>query len=549
MFVRACRAKAALWPLAAAAALGCGGAGEGHGPGGSKGSAEAPAPATAGASADEELVRCEAAWAAVEARPARPGTPQLGERRAAFLGRARGAMTLLVRAPDRDESEPARRLRARFDKDTAGTRVARLVATSKHDRAALRAAVLREGYLFADEPEDAFEVERQIKLANLFDDARIVLERGEESFVLERRTGKVTEYVHADGPRKGKAATLLFLDRVRTEGEPPKAPLHRDVVAFARREGFDRIRIERLTDDGILASLRYGETWARAVIGSEGARLERTCLREPKEVRDRVAAHLATDAWRRRANASMRQAVTAQLDEALPFDRPRGETGPDKDGSLRPYWSSAYLSGRQSFEVEEQTYQVFLPDGRPQPPQVCVDFVLDTYERAAGGWFAPRGDKPRRIAGRLDMSSYEIDNRRGVLGFGKFASERTDLFETIQFEGADRIPFARRDAFFAFLLENAELFRAGDVLAIQGLKRDDRIHQHAILLEEVDPLSGFPAGLADQMKLPRRRTWEGIMAEAPKRSLLYRARPAEVIVRTMDTEHTDLMARSTQPAP
>src|SRR4029077_14056799 len=95
--------------------------------------------------------------------------------------------------------------------------------------------------------------------------------------------------------------------------------------------------------------------------------------------------------------------------------------------------------------------------------------------------------------------------------------------------GAERIPFGERSRFFQFLLDHADDVRPGDVTAIQGLKRDNRIHQHAILVEWADPVTGFPGGLADQMKRPRRRTWEGIMAEAPLRSLLFRARPtAEV---------------------
>jgi hypothetical protein len=36
------------------------------------------------------------------------------------------------------------------------------------------------------------------------------------------------------------------------------------------------------------------------------------------------------------------------------------------------------------------------------------------------------------------------------------------------------------------------------------------------------------------MKRPRRRTWEGIMAEAPLRSLYYRVRPREGIFEKLD---------------
>ena len=49
-------------------------------------------------------------------------------------------------------------------------------------------------------------------------------------------------------------------------------------------------------------------------------------------------------------------------------------------------------------------------------------------------------------------------------------------------------------------------------------------------IEDTDPLTGFPDALADQMKRPRRRTWEGIMAEAPLRSLLFHVRPKPAVL-------------------
>ena len=494
------------------------------GSGSASGAAESDQPAF-----DAEGQACEAAWKAVENMPEEPGTSQLGERRVSFLGRARGAATLLVREPTPTASDKAGQERVLLEKAAVGTRIARTVGKLKYDKETLRDVVLHEGYLWAAEPEDAFELEARVKLTDLFDDPRLVLDRGEETFVLERKAGKSPEYVFAEGAQKGKSAKIWFLDRVRAEGGLEGQILHRDILAFTRRTGHDRMTIVRLGERGMLAKLRFGETTARAVIHSHGARLDLACLAEPKAVRERVAAHLATNAWRRNAEANMRGAVSAMLDEALPFDRPREEEGPDRDGLLRPYWLSAYLRGSQAFEVEEKTYQVYLPDGRPHPPQVCVDFVLDSWERASGAWFTPRGEKPQRIKGKLDISAYDPENRRGVLGFGKFAEENPELFELRKFEGEERIPFAKRDDFFAFLQAHVHELRAGDVLAIQGIKRDNRVHQHAILLEELDPLTGFPSGLADQMKAPRRRTWEGIMAEAPKRSLLYRARPRDVI--------------------
>ena len=42
---------------------------------------------------------------------------------------------------------------------------------------------------------------------------------------------------------------------------------------------------------------------------------------------------------------------------------------------------------------------VFDAAGKPWPPEVCVDFVRDSFERTAGTWFTPRGLPLRRDRG------------------------------------------------------------------------------------------------------------------------------------------------------
>lgn len=538
------------------------------------GGAASAAAATAGPvpGVDAELAACRARWEAIEATAAEPGVPELDARRAAILGRARGPALLFARAPtptSRDAlPEAARTALERLDRDPPGVRVSRAKAALKRDPRALRAALLREGYAFTTEPLDAFELVERVTLVDLFDEPRLVLERGASREVLVRaRHGKEHRYQRASD---GRPAQLLFGDRITVADEPaaaapgaappgaaapdaaapdaasppavaaPAPPLHVDVGAFADAAGFDRLTPRRLTASALLAELRVapaGRT-VRAVLDRRGAALELGCLVEPRDVRDEVVAAIEADAWRRRATAAMRAAVEEAVHDALPFDRPREVEGPDRDGELRPHWASAYLSRRQAFSVDDVTYPVFTPDGRPLPPQVCVDFVLDAWERASGRWYRPRGESPGRTAGRLDLDAEAIPNRRGVLGFGDFASSRPDLFDVRRFQGIERVPFAERDRFFAGLTAapptDREPFRAGDVVAIHGLKRDGRVHQHAILVEGVDPVTGLPHALADQMKRPRRRTWEGIMAEAPKRSLLYRARPREALFRKLD---------------
>src|SRR5262249_2311817 len=135
-----------------------------------------------------------------------------------------------------------------------------------------------------------------------------------------------------------------------------------------------------------------------------------------------------------------------------------------------------------------------------------------------------------------DFDDAGIRNRRGVMAFGAFAETKPDLFQTRKFTGGERIRFEERSRFFAFLTDHADDVRPGDVVAIHGMKPDNRIHQHAILVEWADPITGFPHGLADQMKRPRRRTWEGIMAEAPLRSLYYRVRPGDNVFAKLQPE-------------
>lgn len=488
--------------------------------------------AAASPDVDREAAVCAARWKEIEASPKTSGAKAYDADRIGFLGRARGEPVVFVdeplpATPDAD----ATLQKAWFDAQPAGLRVARLRERLKGKPAILRSLLLREGYAYLDDPRDMFFFVEKIELADLFDAPTLYLERGETRFKLSRTTlAKKPAYVVAEGETKGRKAQLLFADRVSDRETDLNAPKHVDVRTAFDREGIDRFTIERLTESGMIGQARFGSTWARAVITRRGAHAELACLDEPREKREAIARHVKDTAWRRLAVQRLRAAVGDELHEALPFDRPRGFEGPDRDGELRPYWMSAYLSGRQAFEVDGSTYYVYREDGKPQPPQVCVDFVLDSFERASGSWFNPRGEKPGRTKGVLSFDDFKIENRRGVVGFGLFVESRADLFDLRRFTGKERIPFGQRDEYFAALKENADEFAAGDIVAIQGLKRDDRVHQHAILVEGTDPLTGFPYALADQMKLPRRRTWEGIMAEAPKRSLYYRARPLRVIL-------------------
>jgi hypothetical protein len=383
----------------------------------------------------------------------------------------------------------------------------------------LRSVLLREGYLYASDPKEAHALVAGLKLVDLFDEPEIYLQRGTSISRLTRHGRRHRAYRYAGGPSEGAVAQLLFGDRVAATRDELADPLHRDLVELADREGFDRIEPLHLAANRVVARLRYGDTWVRALLRSRGARLQLLCLDGSASVRRLIATWRRSDAPRRRALARLRATVHRQVLDQLPFDRPRGETTAERDGQLRPLWWWAYRKGLAAFRHEEQSYPVFAADGHPLPPQMCVDLVLDSYERAAGTWFRPRGEPPKRVVAALDFDALGIKNRRGVLAFELFASEHPELFERLRLRPEQRIKFRERARFFNFLLSHAECFVPGDMVAIQGKKQDGLVHQHAILIERTDPATGFPYGLADQMHRPRHRPRPALLARlAPRPS-------------------------------
>lgn len=501
----------ALWSLAT---LGCGdGTRTGQAQAAPREAASAKMPE---AESDPELEECHARLAQITGETGLPGAPRFEENRAEILGRARGEPMVLIREPAAPPDGPK----------PGFSRVKQLEARHRFDKKALRTALLREGYVYSVDPHEALALVNLLDLTELFDEPVIYLERGEKVFELTRSKGRFPTYRYADGSQAG----LLLGDRVAVERNELAKPLHRDLRALGRRLGFDRARIQKRTEAALVAELRFGGRWVRTLLEADGARLDLGCFDAPAAERKLVREWMDADARRRTALDKLHAAIDQQVAEALPFDRPRDEKTAEKDGQLRPEWRWAYLHGQGFFSHEQVSYPVFDGRGRPMPPQMCVDFVLDSFERAAGTWFSPQGPDTRRIVGTLDLDQQGIKNRRSVLAFEQFARESPDLFEHRRLQPEERIPFGERSRFFAFLLAQADRFRPGDVVAIQGRKADGLIHQHAILIEDTDPVTGFPDALADQMKRPRRRTWEGIMAEAPLRSLLFHVRPKDSVL-------------------
>lgn len=468
--------------------------------------------------------RCEAERRAALAEPALPGAPGFDAIRSQLVARAKGEPVLFVRtpeyAPTTDPEVIAHRVRLATSGHAWDT-LAVFLAQARGRRHLARDVLLRQGYLYAEDPNLAFAMVSLVRLEDLFDDDSVWIQRGE--LTLDARRGR-NGYTFVDGPNRGEPARLLLFDRVGT-GTPEPA-LHRDLRALRYRMHFDTVRVERITEHRLVASVRYGELVIPTVIESDGARLAMRCRTVDPARRAALDAAIARGHERDRVLASLRATILSEVDERLPFDEPKTEIG-QEDGILRRSWQQAYLGGAKSFRYNGDRYRVFDSDGRPRVPQVCVDFLTDTFERASGTWWRPEGQARGRIDGKLDFDRVGEMPRRRVEAFIDFALRTPAWFDVHTTSPSERIELGYKRQFFDYLAAHAETYRAGDIVVIRGMVPwdDEHMHYHSFFVYETDPVSGIPIAIAGNAGTPAVWTWEAEARRTPRRSVWYRIRP------------------------
>jgi hypothetical protein len=467
---------------------------------------------------------CAARVRRLRALPALPGAPRLEAARAELLARARATPVVFERVP---RAAPADAALSGLRREIASSPTPGYTFLTLYPKLAARpsvlgALVLREGYLYADTPALAYALSVSVHLRNLFAAKTLVIERGSQ----RRRAVRDAhgKYVWADGPERGRRATLLLFDRVWQEGHDPGPALALDVAELQRKLDFERMRLERITERGVLARLRYGGVWVESVLEARGPKLELGCELVP-EGRE-AAVERARERAREMRHVLEREhaVIREEVREALPFDEPRTEHG-QQDGHLRPEWRWAYLHGWDYFTFNDDTYAVFDAAGRPHPPEVCIDFITDTLERSSGTWWRARGGTRERIEGALDFDTLNVENRHSVENFIDFAKAHPEWFSVYEPPEDERVPFWDVAHFYASLQANRDRFQPGDVVAILGKRSDDKLHYHSFFVYAADPVTGVPMLLAGNAGHPRIRSWPEVMGSAPRRSIVARIRP------------------------
>ncbi len=466
---------------------------------------------------------CQRRRAALLADTPLPGTATLGSVRAELVARAKAEPVLFLEPPRSPELPPDLAMwRRRLHRTGVPWQVLNEVF-SRYLRypGKLRQLLLTDGYLYAEKPDLAALLAGGLGLSQLFSEPEVSVTRGHRTWRAVRRNN---DYVWTDGPEAGKPARIWLFDRMALPGEVLGPSRHISLGTLRDRLGATRIEVEHMTSRAVVASLVYGERQVPAVLSIANGQLELECEAVPPGARPEVEAARTREMRQGRVLDRLLAAIAEQVGEALPFDEPRTEDG-QQDGRLRQEWRTAYLQGSSRFEFNGDWYPVFRLDGVPRVPQVCVDFITDTWERMAGTRWGKRDETRQRRVGRLDFDALNIENRRSVDSFISFAVAHPHWFDVMTIPESERVPFANRGAFFRQLFQRRGDFRPGDVVAILGPRDDGLLHYHSFFIVASDPFTSMPTLVAANAGQPRIRTWEGEMQNAPRRGIVARVRP------------------------
>lgn len=452
-----------------------------------------------------------------------PGAPQLDVARAEIVARARSAEVLFLDTPKPSPGSAAvEQLRRQlFESHKPWPAFHQAFLEYRRDRNVLREILLTDGYLYADKPATAALLGNHVVLSHLFDEHELVVIRGSQVL---HAVKKDAAYFWSDGPEKGSLARLWLFDRVTTAGESLSVPKHVSVDHIREQTGVESIQVERVTAKGILVQLIYDDARSPAVLALHNGTLELECEAIAPSDTAKIAVARSITLRKLKVMNQLREAIVAQVQEGLPFDEPKTEEG-QQDGKLRQEWRTAYLQGHNSFTFNGDKYSVFGSQGRPRVPQVCVDFVVDTWERLADTRWLNSAEGRGRHVGRIDFSTLGIENRRSVDRLIDYARNKPAWFEVVEFAEPERVPFMDRKGFFQHLFAHHRDFQPGDVVAILGLRDDERLHYHSFIIVSSDPLTGMPTAVAANAGRPRIRSWEAEMQNAPRRSIIARIRP------------------------
>lgn len=376
---------------------------------------------------------------------------------------------------------------------------------------------LTGGYLYTTDEDQARQWHRGLQLHEVYNTPKVTIRRGDAYFTVSRRS---YGYFHTEGPMEGRRASILLLDQVAPTRDSLPPPAAFDLLPLRRQIGARTFDVRSLSPSRVelVARLANGATFE--LTGThDGTRTVFFTRSGPDVIRKAIqASRLDTD-----EQYAITDAARDMTAERLRFDEPKTEFG-QQDGLLRREWSRAYYRGAKKYVVNGDAYDVYDRAGRPYPPQVCIDYIVDAIDRAGGSWFNPRGKRPRREQGLIELRRWPDYRSRSVADTVRLASENPDMWDLYTMPDERRIPWREREAFRAQLNAFPTSLQEADTIVIYGKRDDGRNHYHTYFVYRTDPIHGVPVSFADNAGWANLRVVDDIMKVAPRRYILHRLR-------------------------
>ena len=297
--------------------------------------------------------------------------------------RARVLPVIYGSMPERTENPRARHAREVLSHSGgARRRVRALKELHVDDRGFLRDVFLSQGYFFDDRVDVAPAMIKEIALPDLFDAPVIYRLRGDGVESLSRGE---SDYYDEDGQR----AALLLNDRVAESPDALLPPLHFDVREVRRQTGAQRVLATAVGASSASVNLVFPDGEIRpALLEIADGTTRVACLGGNPDTLNTTLDEA------RRFWAQHRRIIDAAeklVSERTMFDEPKDELEDvQEDGDLRLEWMKAYRRRQKTYLFREVEYPVFDREGNPTPPEVCVDFIFDVWERSFGTWYRKR---------------------------------------------------------------------------------------------------------------------------------------------------------------
>ncbi|PIN92201.1 hypothetical protein COU55_02430 [Candidatus Pacearchaeota archaeon CG10_big_fil_rev_8_21_14_0_10_31_59] len=417
----------------------------------------------------------------------------------------------------------------------------------------LRQAVLSDGYFTFSEPKVTNAMFARIGIEDLFDDSLIYIERKDEVVEAVRKGNYY--YYNFDG-NEGKKVLLCLEDRVTNNLEDFNQSKHLPIYSILdctqanrildvlvptyNQEDFSsstflnkliknylNVKIMSPRGDDVIIPRNKIQNILFIELGyATGDTLEilydmsNNNWKFTEDRNDFVG--IIYDNWKIETFKERLQTATDLLiKEHIKFDEPVIEIG-QQDGILRPLWWISYQKDKRTFDFNGITYNVY-KNGKPYPPEVCLRFILDVFERSSGTWFKNtlNGEEPEKTKGYL-----YFDEDINLWPLLDIMEQHPEMFDMHSFPKESRVRWIdSQEKFYRnaykYALDNLGGFEVGDVICVYGLTRGrserDEYHWHTYMVYETDPVTTFPLRFAEQPKFAIFNQWSTIMARGPRR--------------------------------